>query len=272
MEMRQSGPLFRFLSTLPAWGATIFAVRPYDAPIFLSTLPAWGATAHEFQYLSGVIFLSTLPAWGATEGDKPDASPDAISIHAPRVGSDAAHYGGVSSHSDFYPRSPRGERRAGYSLGLSIDKFLSTLPAWGATWWAILKDICDALFLSTLPAWGATRHWQTGHKRTRQFLSTLPAWGATLVHISALDGESISIHAPRVGSDQADWWSVGRNIMISIHAPRVGSDVLGDQTHGTNVISIHAPRVGSDRLPVRWTRAVDTFLSTLPAWGATSSC
>ena len=35
----------------------------------------------------------------------------------------------------------------------------------------------------------------------------------------------ISIHAPRVGSDQ-DYKGAEENINISIHAPRVGSDGL----------------------------------------------
>ena len=34
-----------------------------------------------------------------------------ISIHAPRVGSDRFTLWDPSKHGDFYPRSPRGERR-----------------------------------------------------------------------------------------------------------------------------------------------------------------
>ena len=34
-----------------------------------------------------------------------------ISIHAPREGSDAAGPADAGDHPDFYPRSPRGERR-----------------------------------------------------------------------------------------------------------------------------------------------------------------
>ena len=57
---------------------------------------------------------------------------------------------------------------------------------------------------------------------------------------------SISIHAPREGSDRGDK-SPGPAVCISIHAPREGSDrrcrsagrIPGD-------ISIHAPREGSD--------------------------
>ena len=58
--------------------------------------------------------------------------------------------------------------------------------------------------------------------------------------------QSISIHAPRVGSDPCQFAFVDC-ICISIHAPRVGSD---KRTPVKDVvgfgISIHAPRVGSD--------------------------
>ena len=58
----------------------------------------------------------------------------AISIHAPRVGSD-----GDSA-----------------SRVISAAEFLSTLPAWGATQTYIMSSTISG-FLSTLPAWGATR-------------------------------------------------------------------------------------------------------------------
>ena len=65
----------------------------------------------------------------------------------------------------------------------------------------------------------------------------------------------ISIHAPRVGSDDglaAQGYASG---VISIHAPRVGSDGerspplrprLASMELARSKISIHAPRVGSD--------------------------
>ena len=58
-----------------------------------------------------------------------------ISIHAPRVGSDklAVQYDGQKQW-NFYPRSPRGERPAGDRRFLWPEGFLSTLPAWGATY------------------------------------------------------------------------------------------------------------------------------------------
>ena len=57
---------------------------------------------------------------------------------------------------------------------------------------------------------------------------------------------SISIHAPRTGSDGSVGGSRVAYVSISIHAPRTGSD--GQRRGNTSVllISIHAPRTGSD--------------------------
>ena len=57
-----------------------------------------------------------------------------ISIHAPRVGSDLFLRLFLRIVIYFYPRSPRGERRPfSASTGAVVKEFLSTLPAWGAT-------------------------------------------------------------------------------------------------------------------------------------------
>ena len=81
---------------------------------------------------------------------------------------------------DFYPRSPRGERRGQcLECRLNYAKFLSTLPARGATGSNSAIQLSDAQFLSTLPARGAT------------------AGNVDYAQVAAL----ISIHAPREGSD-----------------------------------------------------------------------
>ena len=56
------------------------------------------------------------------------------------------------------------------------------------------------------------------------FQSTLPAWGATLVTFGIGFVVDISIHAPRVGSDNEATLKEVKITDISIHAPRVGSD------------------------------------------------
>ena len=109
---RFSSSLTRFLSTLPARGATHFLLD--DNPSldeFLSTLPARGATTWSKDDYMRQLFLSTLPARGATHGP-------------------AAQTGGPAH---FYPRSPRGERRPDTKMQTYWTQFLSTLPARGAT-------------------------------------------------------------------------------------------------------------------------------------------
>lgn len=55
----------------------------------------------------------------------------------------------------------------------------------------------------------------------------------------------ISIHAPRMGSDQCQW--IDRHFLpISIHAPRMRSDHRSYFGPPGSYISIHAPRRGSD--------------------------
>ena len=58
---------------------------------------------------------------------------------------------------------------------------------------------------------------------------------------------SISIHAPRVGSDKNREKVKEAKAQISIHAPRVGSDAITFTHFKLRCISIHAPRVGSDK-------------------------
>ena len=79
----------RFQSTLPAWGATFAGLALLsDSDLFQSTLPAWGATRSPLKLEAFMLFQSTLPAWGATLPQMSWANRLAVSIHAPRVGSD----------------------------------------------------------------------------------------------------------------------------------------------------------------------------------------
>ena len=146
-----------------------------------------------------------------------------ISIHAPRVGSD-------------------GEPLRTCAAG---SKFQSTLPVWGATISICVSGVCGMDFNPRSPC--GERHAQAytdklihqhfdprspcGERRlhhpttpvSNSFQSTLPVWGATRrVHLFRATRE-ISIHAPRVGSDQSPLAQTTARL-ISIHAPRVGSD------------------------------------------------
>ena len=152
-------------------------------------------------HASSSIFQSTLPARGATLMGIATASVNAISIHAPRTGSDGAEN----------PQE-RMERK------ISIHA-----PRTGSDPTRIARYCCAKLFQSTLPARGATpsgsRYSQSayfnprsphGERRFRRrearnkakFQSTLPARGATIFGHQYVRCEPISIHAPRTGSDR----------------------------------------------------------------------
>ena len=147
-----------------------------------------------------VVFLSTLPAKGAT-------CPGPAPIHW---------------RSNFYPRSPRGERQLVSRLRSTSSSFLSTLPARGAT-----------ELVGTLP-------------RERQFLSTLPARGATGNLAPGHRPAEISIHAPREGSDVPQHLRCEVQQHFYPRSPRGERLVLPAGGQQKVDISIHAPREGSD--------------------------
>ena len=198
--------------------------RVAETGSFLSTLPAWGATRWVVDNTKNCQFLSTLPAWGATDGADREHPQVLISIHAPRVGSDSFRQTFQRHHLYFYPRSPRGERRLTWASvsprimyfyprsprgerrhrqdpAAEWQKFLSTLPAWGATNCFVPLVIDDIVFLSTLPAWGATYASQPTSCPLTHFYPRSPRGERLLQRDDNDNPVRISIHAPRVGSD-----------------------------------------------------------------------
>ena len=182
--------------------------RPFagvtDGPacIFQSTLPGWGATTASTTAWTGTSrFQSTLPGWGATGQPHRTHRYGAISIHAPRMGSDLFVRFAQPPPGYFNPRSPDGERQVSFACPCGFARFQSTLPGWGAT---VVGDFA--------------------RYASHAFQSTLPGWGATISQALVDARQRISIHAPRMGSDHTrdDGEHVGRG--ISIHAPRMGSD------------------------------------------------
>ena len=171
-------------------------------------------------------------------------------------------------------------------------KFQSTLPVWGATHCGLVfrrrrfisihaprvgSDILNSSSKRTIKS----RHFNPRSpcgERLYQiilylqlilFQSTLPVWGATSVlRLYSLVGP-ISIHAPRVGSDECGL-PVPHSTYISIHAPRVGSDrflLLGSSY--TRYFNPRSP-CGERLFLFCFSLAFIIFQSTLPVWGATS--
>ena len=124
-------------------------------------------------------FQSTLPARGATAPAGTGARNSRISIHAPRTGSDGEAVDSLRAVRDFNPRSPHGERPVRRRPAPCRRWNFNPRSPHGER--HRRKDARAMLnpFQSTLPARGATSGWMTIGRRRR----------------------SISIHAPRTGSD-----------------------------------------------------------------------
>ena len=103
---------------------------------------------------------------------------------------------------NFNPRSPHGERPAAVCCLCRWRYFNPRSPHGERPGWSILSAIIS-VFQSTLPARGATFN-QSPFAVHASFQSTLPARGATRRHRRHIATYTISIHAPRTGSDGAD--------------------------------------------------------------------
>ena len=79
----------------------------------------------------------------------------------------------------------------------------------------------------------------------------------------------ISIHAPRVGSDQKPQRGLYIENIFQSTLPVWGATAAAVSESAEDRISIHAPRVGSDKEECSHAVAYTKFQSTLPVWGAT---
>ena len=147
--------------------------------IFLSTLSLRRATKCLVKARANPEFLSTLSLRRATSGHPETRLPDAISIHALLAESDGGNESSEdANNSDFYPRSPCGERlwpgllaRPFFLISIhallaesderaehhanSQQEFLSTLSLRRATM-IHMQKFCVLIFLSTLSLRRAT--------------------------------------------------------------------------------------------------------------------
>ena len=79
-----------------------------------------------------------------------------------------------------------------------------------------------------------------------EFQSTLPVGGATPKSSSKYNSPSISIHAPRGGSDAPQFISSIVSLVFQSTLPVGGATKVFLLVEMTGIISIHAPRGGSD--------------------------
>ena len=192
---------------------------------FQSTLPARGATYVGNHSAAYSAFQSTLPARGATLR---------WTVKNTRL-------------ENFNPRSPHGERRVSMHTSRRRRKFQSTLPARGAT---RRCSCCGrmALFQSTLPARGATRRVRLPCAGRAYFNPRSPHGERRKRRQPTRTATSISIHAPRTGSDRGAAGCGSRRRKFQSTLPARGATL-------------------DKCVPTRASR----FQSTLPARGATFS-
>ena len=167
-----------FLSTLPARGATVTAIKKSEYMKISIHAPREGSD-HGCLRIPGDANISIhAPREGSDRAARGESRLKAISIHAPREGSDLFRALGGGTQRHFYPRSPRGER-------LFIIIFFRRRRSY---------------FYPRSPRGERPTLWILQISRT-VFLSTLPARGATRRPRAAGPEQRISIHAPREGSD-----------------------------------------------------------------------
>ena len=171
--------VFRNFNPRSPWGERL--IHGYIIPRgkYFNPRSPWGERLCLMLVQLGYLaFQSTLPVGGATIGIRSPELKDVISIHAPRGGSDNAVRTAVGS----------------------FGRFQSTLPVGGATVMSAVLVSAPAHFNPRSP-WGE-RHADTANAAIPKiFQSTLPVGGATLAALCADAGVTISIHAPRGGSD-----------------------------------------------------------------------
>ena len=212
---------------------------------FQSTLPVRGATNANDADIIKRLFQSTLPVRGATPAPRPTRARSAISIHAPRAGSDECRRSTLDLRRNFNPRSPCGER--------PVQRFGRGL---------------DFHFNPRSPC-GERRSGRSMTLRRMLFQSTLPVRGATRIVENRRAPATISIHAPRAGSDRRAVPTRGRRMHFNPRSPcgeRPGFRALPPTDSDFNPRSPCGERriIPAQALPLK------KFQSTLPVRGATA--
>ena len=168
---------------------------------------------------------------------------------------------------NFNPRPPRGERLGFMRYVVSLVRFQSTPPAWGATlkeYDSLYRELIsihaprvgsdlrltyafkDCSYFNPRPPRGERRAQNISVINLFVFQSTPPAWGATQHTQSRGADRKISIHAPRVGSDFLRLKYKIRDCNFNPRPPR-GERLAFERPFGI----------------------AQKFQSTPPAWGAT---
>ena len=147
---------------------------------------------------------------------------------------------------DFNPRSPCGERLAYRRRCGSGHRFQSTLPVWGATWQAVRLQLYHADFNPRSPCGERRFLSQLLHAASADFNPRSPCGERPITTLTTSPTSTISIHAPRVGSDVTPLTVCTTDFRFQSTLPVWGATAQATGQAMIGHISIHAPRVGSD--------------------------
>ena len=145
-------------------------------------------------------FLSTLSLRRATLLSTQNTHNSAISIHALLAESDSIPRGGHVNKTNFYPRSPCGERLKPIFGKINTGDFYPRSPC-GERLKLLAKRLRNALFLSTLSLRRATNSTNTNLRRHRNFYPRSPCGERRPGQKARPNCQSISIHALLAESD-----------------------------------------------------------------------
>ena len=258
-----------FLSTLPARGATVTPRVSIFGKIISIHAPREGSDAGSelLSALGGMISIHAPREGSDTALPSTTPPPSYFYPRSPRGERPGRSASPRPPSRYFYPRSPRGERHGPAQGGVVAPAISIHAPREGSDSTVGGAPLSAIKFLSTLPARGATQH-LAADQRVLHISIHAPREGSDQFsqHIRGILG--ISIHAPREGSD-AKTKALTALTNISIHAPREGSD----SRTTCPAVERHNfyPRSPRGERPAAWAARSTCciFLSTLPARGAT---
>ena len=165
------------------------------------------------------------PRTGSDGAGLPNQPGHDISIHAPRTGSDKIPLFPAFVQRHFNPRSPHGERRTDSTCWATPSDFNPRSPHGERPGRAAGRGKPQDISIHA-PRTGSDKIQQAKDRLTELFQSTLPARGATISSSRPRGAEKFQSTLPARGATRSAV-SPGRWERISIHAPRTGSDAVG---------------------------------------------
>ena len=248
-----------FLSTLSLRRATE-ARNVVNAPICISihALLAESDFFDTVQIVIVIVFLSTLSLRRATIAGRITSNGTKISIHALLAESDQTQRLKISPHSNFYPRSPCGERPWARGSRVTYVEFLSTLSLRRATLGVASVSGISSISIHALLA-ESDLAGMSDKLIGSVFLSTLSLRRATTHPIGVHITEIISIHALLAESDRFRSRLIPRNRNFYPRSPCGERPIAGRITsNGTKFLSTLSLRRatrrhrGNDRSPIHF--------------------